>query len=569
MSIRKGELSCVGQMFFSIAISLFMLLFFAVPLSAIGVDPTFVNAGVLEPDNAYIFPFEITNRFPFSVPLDISFELTAASRFLESNTVFFPSSTIVNMNDTRIFFSVVISGLEDIPEGDYMLVFRPLPTPAEEAELNSTHNMTIASYIVSTAAAAINFSVSHPVSPPPSPPPDSDGDDSSSPSSLPIQSPPPAETEPIMHTKEITITAPWFFRVAQENDTISVKLTNTGTFNFTSLSVRKTTMPSFGIDYEENIGRLFSGEEKTIVFNISDFSSIYHFLGIVISDGEDEWEKNIMVFVPETPREQVYSDMDCIEFEPRNATAKKGEETRIDLTVRNVCNITLHNMNVIISGFDYLKHIDIVKPDSSLYLEMLQIPTDKDETYTVLFLYDEGKTVSHFHVHLKEGYGNIFLGIAVIIFLFLVYKYRRQMPDNSTILSKYKNTLMIHVLNFVELVQTYVYRLVRQVKPVDNLMVQHKKNVDSVFSQMSGKKSLLKKDKLNLTTYQRTERLDSGKYAGQSRENFIEPMNEIKGLKEIQDLIKNKDIDYEKTQELIEKQEFLIKMEKLRRKNGI
>ncbi len=446
MSIYKGGLSCVGQMFFAIAISLFMLLFFAVPLSAIGVDPTFVNAGVLESDNAYIFPFEITNRFPFSVPLDISFELTAASRSLENNTVFFPSSTIVNTNDTSIFFTVVISGLEDVSEGDYMLVFRPLPAPADEAELNSTHNMTIAAYIVPTAAAAINFSVSHPVSPPPSPPPDSDGDDSSGPVSLPTQSLPPAETEPIIETKEITITAPWFFRVAQENDTILVKLTNTGTFNFTSLSVRTTTRPAFGVDYEENVGRLFSGEEKTIVFNISDFSSIYHFLGIVISEGEDEWKKDIMVFVPETPREQVYSDMDCIEFEPRNATVKKGEETRINLTVRNICGITLHNMNVVISGFDYLKHIEFVGPDSSLYLEMLQVPTGEDETYTVLFLYDEGKTVSHFNVYLKEGYGGIFVGFAAIIILFLIYRYRRQIRDYKAILLKCKDKLINHAL---------------------------------------------------------------------------------------------------------------------------
>jgi len=460
MSIHKGELSCVGQMFFAIAISLFMLLFFAVPLSAIGVDPTFVNAGVLESDNAYIFPFEITNRFPFSVPLDISFELTAASRSLENNTVFFPSSTIVNTNDTSIFFTVVISGLEDVSEGDYILVFRPLPTPAEEAELNSTHNMTVASYIVPTAAAAINFSVSHPVSPPPSPPPDSDGDDSSSPASLPTQSLPPAETEPIIDIKEITITAPWFFRVAQENDTILVKLTNTGTFNFTSLSVRTTTRPSFGVDYEENIGRLFSGEEKTIVFNISDFSSIYHFLGIVISDGEDEWKKDIMVFVPETPREYVYSDMDCIEFEPRNATVKKGEETRINLTVRNICDITLHNMNVVISGFDYLKHIEFVGPDSSLYLEMLQIPTEEDETYTVFFLYDEGKTVSHFHVHLKEGYGNIFVGIAAIIILFLIHRYRRQIRDYWEIVLKYKDILVNHAL-FKKLVKHMKHLKVR------------------------------------------------------------------------------------------------------------
>jgi len=566
MLIYRGRQFCVGQMFLSIAIFVILLSLSASSILAIGVDPTFVNAGVLESDNAYIFPFEITNRFPFSVPLDISFELTASSRYLENNTVFFPSSTIVDTNDTSVFFSVVISGLEDISEGDYLLVFRPLPVPNVEAELNATHNMTVASYIVPTAAAAINFSVYHP---PPSPPTDPSGDDSSSPSPSLMPSPPPAETEPIIETKEITIIAPWFFRAVQENDTISVKLTNTGTFNFTSLSVRTTTMPSFSIDYEENVGRLFSGEEKTIVFNISDFSSIYHFLSIVISDGEDEWKKDIMVFVPEIPREQAFSDMDCIEFEPRSATVKKGEETRINFTVRNICDITLHNMNIVISGFDYMEHIDVIEPDSPLYLEMPQIPTEEDESYTVLFLYDEGKTVSHFHVYLKEEYGNIFLGIAAIILLFLIYMYRHQILDNSTILSKYKNILMIHVLNFVELVQTYVYRLVRQVKPVDNLMVQHKKNVDSVFSQMSGKKLLLKKDNPNLTTYQKTEGLDSSKYAGQSRENFIEPVNEIKGLKEIQDLIKNKDIDYEKTQKLIEKEKFLIMIEKLRRKNGI
>lgn len=567
MLIYKGGSSCAGQMFFAIAISLFMLLFFAQSLLAISVEPTFVDAGVFESGNAYIFPFEITNRFPFSVPLDISFELTASSRYLENNIIFFPSSTIVDTNDTSVFFSVLIAGVENVSEGDHLLVFRPLPVPAEGAELNSTHNMTVASYIVPTAAAAINFSVSHP---PPSPPTDPSGDDSSSPRPSLIQSPPPAATEPIIDTKSITITAPWFFRVVQENDTISVKLTNTGTFNFTSLSVKTTTIPSFGIDYEENIGRLFSGEEKTIVFNISDFSSIYHFLSIVISDDEDEWEKNIMVFVPEIPRERASLDIDCIEFEPRNATVKKGEETKINLTVRNICDTTLHNMNVVIRGFNYLEHIDAIEPDSQLYLEMLKIPTGEDEIYTVLFLYDEGKTVSHFNVYLKKEYGYLFSCIAVIILLFLIYMYRRQILDYSTVLSKYKRILYTnHVLNFVGLIQTYVHRLVRQVKPVDNLMVQHKKNVDSVFSQMSGKKSLFKEDNPNLTAYQKTERLNSSKYAGQSRENFIEPVNEIKELKGIQDWIKNKDIDYEDTQELIEKQEFLIKMEKLRRKNRI
>ncbi len=504
MLIHKGGLSCVGPMFFAIAISVILLSLSASSILAIGVNPTFVNAGVLESDNAYIFPFEITNRFPFSVPLDISFELTASSRYLENNTVFFQSSTIVDTNDTSVFFSVVISGLEDISEGDYLLVFRPLPVPNVEAELNSTHNMTVASYIVPTAAAAINFSVYHP----PPPPPDSGGDSSSSPASLPTQSPPPPETEPIVETKEITTTAPWFFRVAQENDTISVKLTNTGTFNFTSLSVKTTTMPSFGIDYEENIGSLFSGEEKTIVFNISDFSSIYHFLSIVISDGEDEWKKNIMVFVPEIPREQAFSDMDCIEFEPRNATVKKGEETRINLTVRNICDITLHNMNVVISGFDYLKHIDFIRPDSSLYLEMLQIPTGEDEIYTVLFLYDEGKTVSHFHVYLKEGYGNIFVGIVVIIFLFLIYRYQRQIRDYKTILLKCKDKLINHAL-FKKLIKHRKHLKIRhpaqrrnikkrdvQLKKVyKTFKIKHKRNT-SIFRFNDDERAEVKKNKV-------------------------------------------------------------------------
>ncbi|MCK4808819.1 MAG: hypothetical protein KAS90_04310 [Candidatus Aenigmarchaeota archaeon] len=443
MLIHKGELFCVGQMFFAIIISVILLSLSASSILAISVDPTFVDAGVLESDNVYVFPFEITNRFPFSVPLDISFELTDTSKYLENNILFFPSNTVVDIDGTSVFFSVVIIGVKNISEGDHLLVFRPLPVPVDEAELNSTHNITVASYIVPTVAVAINFSVYHPPSLSPTVP---SGYGSSSYTSLPTQSLPPEETEPIIDIKEITITAPWFFRVAQENDTILVKLTNTGTFNFTSLSIKTMITPSFGIDYEENIGSLSSGEEKTIVFNISDFSSTYHFLSIVISDGEDEWEKNIILFVPEVPREQVYSDMDCIEFEPRNATVKKGEETRINLTVRNICDITLHNMNVVISGFDYLKHIDFIKPDSSLYLEMVQIPTGEDETYTVLFLYDEGETVSHFHVYLKEGYRNIFVGIAAIIILLLIHRYRRQIRDYKTILLKCKDILVNHAL---------------------------------------------------------------------------------------------------------------------------
>ncbi|MCK5452608.1 MAG: hypothetical protein KAI51_04165, partial [Candidatus Aenigmarchaeota archaeon] len=257
---------------------------------------------------------------------------------------------------------------------------------------------------------------------------------------------------------------------------------NTGTFNFTELSVRTTTMPSFGVDYEENIGRLFSGEEKTIVFNISDFSSIYHFLGIVISEGEDEWKKDIMVFVPETPREQVFSDMDCIEFEPRNATVKRGEVIGINLTVRNICDITLHNMNVVISGFDYLEHIDFIRPDSSVYLEMSQIPTGKDETYTVLFLYDEGKTVSHFNVYLKKGYGNIFLGVAAIILLFLIYMYRIQIQNYLKVYLKYKDKLTNHA-QFKKLVKHMKHLKIRH--PVQRRNIKkrdaHFKEVHKIF----------------------------------------------------------------------------------------
>ena len=358
LAFKGTQDRCYRGAFKSAICILIYFMIFSPLSSAISVSPAYVDAGVLESGEAYVYSFEIINRLSSSVPVNIDFELTQSSKYLENNTMFFPSSLVVNPDESNIHFSVLIVGTENITEGDHLLLFRPIPTPILQAEINASYDMNVASYILQTTVAGINFTIS---------PADevivptySTGGTSRS-SVVTLISEPMSTVEIVDETKNIMITNPWFFRVAQENETLYIKIKNMGPFNFTDLALTIAATPELDVDYDSRISSLLSGEEKTVEINMSGFSNTYHLLSIIVSDGADEWEKNVIVYVPEEPRESM--SRDCIIFEPKNVTVRGSSESQINLSILNACDFSIHNLNVVVAGLNHIGHMGTIEPN--------------------------------------------------------------------------------------------------------------------------------------------------------------------------------------------------------------
>ncbi|NOQ55513.1 MAG: hypothetical protein GQ477_01765 [Nanohaloarchaea archaeon] len=397
---------------------LISLIIFSQAVSAISVVPTYVDAGALEHGDAYVFSYEIINRLSSSVPANIDFQLTESSKYLEENIIFFPSNLDIDPDESHIYFSVLIVGTENITEGDHLILFRPVPIPIEQAEANASHDMTVASHILQTTVVGINFSISSPgevIIPTYSP-------SGGSSSVLQIISDTIYDVEIVDETKNIMITVPWFFRAAQKNETLSIKIKNVGASNFTDLVLDITGTPEFDIVYDTHINSLFSGEERIVDVNMSGFSNTYHFLNIVVSDDDGQkWENNVIVYVPEEPRKAI--SYDCVVFEPKNVTIAKGTQTYVNLSILNTCNISLHNINVMIDGLNHLEHIGTLEPHKAQMFDIV-MTVFEDKDYPILFIYDEGKTSGRIHVAVKEDLRDIYFIICLFFVLFLVYIHR-------------------------------------------------------------------------------------------------------------------------------------------------
>ncbi|NOR84846.1 hypothetical protein GQ473_01905 [archaeon] len=398
----------------------------------LGVIPSYIDVGEITQGDMHLSSFEVINRFNYPMPINITFELTHSSSYLKENVIFFPSSTILYPQNKSKVFNVLIMDTEHLSIGNHFLVFRPYPIPLEDAALNSSQNITVASYIMQTSAFALNFDivalggiVKDVV------------DDASASTSMPSDSMMVVQTTEEV-VKNIDIIYPSFFKVAHKNESVIITVKNEGDFNFTNLTIRIITEPFFTVEYNSTIGTLFLGEEKKINLNMSGFSSTYHYVKMVVSDGVDEWvEASMIVYVPDISRAAVLYD--CIVFEPQDIKIKPNTETSIRISVFNNCDIALNNVNVIISNI-VTKNIGVLNPKNTSIVEFLISQTEIYKEYPISFIYDEGESAGVLRVSLENGTMQIifilFVFLLLIVGCFYAYKqFRKRKP----FISKRKN----------------------------------------------------------------------------------------------------------------------------------
>ncbi len=409
-----------------------LLIFESQSVFGLGVIPSYIDAGAITQGDMHLSSFEVINRFDYPVPLNLTFELTHSSSYLKENVIFFPSSVVLYPHNKSKLFNVLIMDTEHLPLGNHFLVFRPIPITLEDAVMNSSQNITTASYIMQTSAFALNFDIAA-----------KGGIVEEVGEDVPASPSMPSDSMIVIQTieeaaKDIAIIYPSFFKVAHENESVSITVKNEGSFNFTNLTIRIITEPFFNVEYNSVIGALFSGDETKVTLNMSGFSSTYHYAKIVVSDGVDEWvEASMIVYVPDISRAAVLHD--CIVFEPQNIKIKPNTETSIRLSVSNNCDIALNNVNMIVSNIA-TKNIGGLNPKNTSIVEFLISQTESYKEYPISFIYDEGASAGVLRVSLESGFWQIVLILFAFMLLIAggIYAYKR-FRKRKSVTSKLKD----------------------------------------------------------------------------------------------------------------------------------
>lgn len=406
--------------------------------TAIGISPPGIEAGTLNSSGSNTYSFQLKNLNPSYYNINVTFELTPGSKYLLPYVSFSPPSAIIYPDNKTLDFSVTIGG--SVSAGDHLLVFVPKPNLAENPEHNSSGsgNIDASGIVIDTAAAYIEFTKSAIIVPPVPPAPSSSssgGGSSGGGAALPVQPKDRKSNATIVVVTEYTgliIEAPRLVKAADPSVTIKIKLKNTGNVNL-SLLMNITGNPPLSLKYDPGIGGVFSGEQKEVEVTISNFSSAEHLIRVAVTDADLEktWSAAFNVVVPEKPRGM--SDKNCIEYRPANYDVVADRKSGISMNIKNNCNITLHNLNIIVSSLDYREYVRELYANETRTVDMYFTLKEGTSKHTLIFEYDEGETVGEIIIVSAASYmnnilkfGAFLLVLAALLIMFMFARKNRR-----------------------------------------------------------------------------------------------------------------------------------------------
>lgn len=401
--------------------------------SAIGISPPGMEAGTLNSSGANIFSFQLKNLNPSHYSINMTFELTPSSKYLLPYVSFSPPSAIISPGNRTLGFSVTIDG--SVSVGDHLLIFVPKPRLAEDPVNNYSvsGNIDASGIVIDTSAAYIEFTKSAVVVPPE--PPQSSSSSSGGGAALPMPPQAKKSNATIVVVTEyigLIIETPKLVKAADPSVIIKIKLKNTGNVNL-SLLMNIIGNPPLSLKYDPNIGDIYTDEQKEVEVTISNFSSAEHLIRVAVTDADLEktWSAAFNVVVPEKPRG--LSDKNCIEYLPANYTIVSDQKSGISMNVKNKCNITLHNLNIIVSSLDYREYVRELYANETRTVDMYFTLKEGTSRHTVIFEYDEGETIGEITIFSSASYINsilklsaFFLILAVLLIMFIFARKNRR-----------------------------------------------------------------------------------------------------------------------------------------------
>ncbi len=383
-------------------IFLIVLICLTTPVLGVGILPSDMEVGTLNTNEMYNFSFTLTNSYPYN--LNITFE--TLTKDLEPYVSFNPKNLILEPADRKVPFEVIINP-EDIQSGNHTLIFKP-KVEVEKPEINYT-DRSVAGIIVPTATGTISFEI-------------------------PTKEIPTRIVEKVTEVrgpsyyiytvkyKDLEIEVPWLVE-ATEVTSVTIRVKNTGNVSLENLTINLTSKPKLDLKYNKSIGSLSPGEEKNIVVVISNYTNPHHFVKVIASDLTRQWKSAFIIYAPEIPRVSIPAD--CIVSTPQNFTIEANKMTQINLNIKNLCNFSLHNVNVMIEGIGFIKHFDVIEKELSTTIDV-ELPKGT-YYYEIMSIYDEGQSKSVIKIDsilTPEIYFIIALVIIIGLMVILLF-YRR------------------------------------------------------------------------------------------------------------------------------------------------
>ncbi len=474
---------------------------------AVGISPPGIEAGTLDLTTPDTFLFEIKNLNNIPYTLNLTFETTPSSNYLEPYITFTPPAMQITPQDKKTNFTITITS--GIPAGNHLLIFIPRIEFIEpEPQMNDTGNINTAGTILSTSAAYIDFTI--PEVPPP-PPPDPPGS-GAAPADVPIS------PEEIIN---LTIEAPLHVKAVEPSVTVTIKLKNTGDITLKNLTLELISTPSLNLEYDNQIGTLYPNQQKAINVKLSNFTGTDYFIGVLVSDSETQknWTANFTVHVPDEPRGTI--SLDCIEYTPKNFKVTANKKSQIKLDIKNKCNISLHNLNTRITTLGYSEVIETLNLNETrtISIDVLLPPGISD--HEIVFTYAEGEATGHitidaavsFMTLILRAIASILLFILLIyILLFLLHLYRKNINGGIK-----KESHKDHKLSDIK---EKIYKLKLVIKTTDDLLSKHSRNKDILECKISEKRQEL--DYAERTEEQLKTCLENLKKSIESKEMFLE-----------------------------------------------
>lgn len=386
---------------------------------AIGMLPVDKNLGWLEVNKTYIVGFNLTNRYPYDYPINVTFELVRGSDSLASD-VTLPSDIVVYPNETRREFNITINPA-NIESGNQTIVFRPKIRINADPAVESTGNVDAGFMIGITATGTINFTVP--------------------PVTIIIERVVETVTvggggtsyiiqkEIVSKYKKLEIEAPWFVETT-EDVSVYIKIKNMGDTEIENLTIELISKFSMRMEYDNIIGSLLPDEQKSIGVLLGNFTNEYNFIEIIVSDSEHQWTGSFVVSVPEV---KILAEADCIDLKKTDFIILADSPQQINTTLENKCNFTLHNLDIAIDGLPFKKHVDEITDSMFLSFD-IQLP-EGEYNYTFVAFYDEGLSKKFIKIYsiFIEDYINliililtVFIVLLVALTLFFVYKRRKK-----------------------------------------------------------------------------------------------------------------------------------------------
>ncbi len=456
---------------------------------AIGISPPGIEVAAfnLTAPNTFLFEIKNLNNVPYT--LNLTFEMTPSSNYLEPYVTFSPPGMQITPEDKKTNFTITLVG--GIPSGNHLLVFIPrIEFIEEEPQMNDTGSINTAGIIISTSAAYIDFTIpgGPPLPPPPPPPPP--GPSGGGPPSGDVPFPPEEEpdiTEVPEKIINLTIEVPLVVRAVEPGVTVTIKLKNTGDITLKNLTIELVSTPPLNQEYDKQIGTLYPNQQKAINVKLSNFTGTEHIIEAIVSDLEtgNKWTVNFTLRVPEEPRGTI--GQNCIEYIPKNFTVKADKKSQISINIKNKCNISLHDINAIINSLGYREVIGKLDRNETRTITLDVLLPGGISNHRVIFVYSEGETTGQISINAAVSYLGIILNAIALILLFIVlllilylilYLYR-------------KNRKEVHERQPQTGVRERIYKLRKDIKSIDDLISKSSGKKATIESQIFEKKQEL------------------------------------------------------------------------------